>query len=193
METSTPLSTAGRGTGRKPMRPGKILRRFFVPRLLRTLIYGLKYRAYVSPRAEVDFTPNLKLGKGVVISAFVKLKATDGPLHIGPGTSIGAGCMLSSGTAGIDIGADVLIAANTVIIANNHRYDRLDQPIRLQGLRSQGIVIEDDVWIGANSSVLDGCHIGTSSIINAGSVVSGKVPPRKVLSGNPARAVFERR
>lgn len=178
---------------RRPMRLAKIARRFFVPALLRTVIYGLRYRAYVSPRAEVDFTPNLVLGKGVVISAFTKIKATDGPVVIGPRVSIGAGCVLSSGTAGITVGADVLIAANTVVIANNHRYDSLERPINQQGLRSQGITIGNDVWLGANCSVVDGTNIGESTIINAGSVVSGRVPPRKILAGNPARVIFERR
>ena len=172
---------------------GKILRRFFVPAMVRTMIYAARYRAYVSPRAEVDFTPNLVLGRGVAITAFVKLKATDGPMVIGPRTSIGAGCVLSTGTAGITIGADVLIAANTVIIANNHRYDSLDKPMNQQGLRSLGVTIEDDVWLGANTCVLDGSHIGTGTIVSAGSVVSGRVRPRQIVTGNPARAVFERR
>ncbi|MEX0828097.1 MAG: acyltransferase [Haliea sp.] len=175
------------------MKLGKLARRFFVPAIVRTLIYGLRYRAFVSPRAEVDFTPNLVLGKGAVVSAFAKLKATDGPMVIGPRTTIGPGCFISAGTAGITIGADALIAANTVIVANNHRYDTLDKPINQQGLRSLGIKIGNDVWVGANSCVLDGTQIGASAIVNAGSVVSGKVAERMIVSGNPAKRVFERR
>lgn len=191
--TSTTAREPGVSGRRRRMRPGKLARRFLVPALLRTLLYGLRFRAWVSPRAEVDYTPNLVLGKGVVISAFVKIKATDGPLHIGARTSIGAGCVLSSGTAGITVGEDVLLAANTVIIANNHRYDTLERPINQQGLRSLGINIEDDVWVGANSTVLDGARIGRSSIVNAGSVVSGVIPAGHIVSGNPARSVFQRR
>ena len=91
------------------------------------------------------------------------------------------------------MGANAMIAANTVIMANNHRYDSLGKPINQQGLRSVGITIEDDVWIGANCCVLDGCRVSTSSIANAGSVVSGKIDPLEIVAGNPAKPVFERR
>ena len=175
------------------MRLAKIARRFLVPSIVRTVIYGLKYGAYVSPRAEVDFTPNLVLGKGVVISAFVKLKATDGPVRVGARTSIGSGCFISSGRAGIDIGEDVMIASNATLVANNHRYDRVDVPMNSQGLDSAGIRIDRDVWIGANTVVLDGAEIGTGCVISAGSTVSGKMRPRSIATGNPAKTIFERR
>lgn len=157
------------------------------------MIYGLRYTAFVSPRAQVDLTTNLRLGKGVVISAFTEIKASDGPLVIGPRTSIGPGCFISAGTGGITIGADGLVGANTVIVANNHRYDTLEQPINTQGLRSMGITIEDDVWVGANSCVLGGAHIGASSIASAGSVISGRVPYGMIVAGNPAKPLFQRR
>lgn len=175
------------------MKLRKWARRFLVPGFLRTIIYALKYRALVSPKAEVDLSPNLVLGRGVTISAFAKVKATDGVVRIGARTSIGPGCFISSGTAGVEIGEDVGIAANSVIVANNHSYDSLDRPISQQGHTSLGIVIGDDVWIGANSSVMDGSQIGPHCIVTAGSVVSGKVAPRLIVSGNPARKIFERR
>lgn len=146
------------------MRAGMVMRRFMVPSLLRTIIYMARYRAYVSPKAEVDFSPRLVLGRGVVISSFTKVKAIDGDVEIGANSSIGPGCFISSGTAGIRIGKDTMIAANTVIVANNHVYKRLD-----------------------------GCHVGTGAMVTAGSVVSGKVAPRMIVTGNPARAIFERR
>ncbi|HLU26272.1 MAG TPA: acyltransferase [Longimicrobiales bacterium] len=175
------------------MKLGVFARRFLVPAHLRTLIYFLRNRALVSPRAEVDFTPNLVLGKGVVISAFSKIKATDGPLICGDGVMIGPGCFISSGSRGIRIGANTLIAANTVIVGNNHSYDRLDMPIKEQPLRSLGIEIGPDVWIGANVCILDGAKIGEGVVVSAGSVVSGTIPPRMIVAGNPAKPVFERR
>ena len=175
------------------MRASKFIMRFLVPAPLRTVIYMWRFRAFVSPRAEVDLSPRLKLGRGVVISSFTKLKAVDGPVEIGSNASIGPGCFISSGLAGIKIGDDAMIAANTVIVANNHIYDRLDVPIRIQGIRSAGIVVENDVWIGANATLLDGSHVCSGSIITSGSVVSGRIPPRMIASGNPAKVIFERR
>lgn len=175
------------------MRLGTFARRFLVPAHLRTLIYYLKSRAFVSPKAEVDFTPNLVLGKGVVISAFSKVKAAHGPLVCGDGVMIGPGCFVSSGSRGIRIGEHTMIAANAVIVGNNHSYDRLDVPIKEQPLRSVGIEIGPDVWIGANVCVLDGAVIGEGVVVSAGSVVSGTIPPRTIVAGNPAKPVFERR
>jgi acetyltransferase-like isoleucine patch superfamily enzyme len=175
------------------MRLGKLVRRFLAPAFLRTVIYAVRYHAYVSPKAEVDLSPNLHLGRGVSISSFAKIKALDGPVTIGANSAIGPGCFLSSGTAGIKIGEDAMIAASVVIVANNHVYDRIDLPIRLQGHRSIGIVIEDDVWIGANCTVLDGAWVGSGAIVTAGSVVSKKIPPRTIATGNPAKVIFRRR
>jgi len=172
---------------------GRVARRFLVPAFVRTIIYRLRFRAFVSPRAEVDLSDRLILGKGTEIASFCKIKALDGPLHMGDHCSIGSGCFLSSGTAGIQIGSHVMIGANTVVVANNHRYDRIDVPMKQQGLNSVGVVIEDDVWIGANCSVMDGAHIETGAVIAAGSAVSGRIPARRIAAGSPARIIFERR
>lgn len=175
------------------MKLGQFARRFLVPSFLRTLIFAVRDGALVSPRAEVDLSGTLKLGRKVEIGSFAKLKATNGPLEIGARSSIGAGCFLSSGTAGIRIGTNCMIASGTSIVANNHRYDRLDVPMRDQGHTSVGITIEEDVWIGSNCTVLDGAHIESGAIVTAGSVVSGRVRANKIVSGNPARPIFERR
>jgi acetyltransferase-like isoleucine patch superfamily enzyme len=172
---------------------GRIFRRFLVPSFVRTFVYLLKYRALVSSRAEVDLSDLLELGRGTEVAAFAKVKALGGPLRIGRKCSIGPGCFLSSGTAGIRIGDHVMIAANTVLVANNHRYDRVEVPMNEQGLTSLGIVVEDDVWIGSNCTILDGSHIEEGCIIAAGSVVSGRIARRNIAAGNPAKRVFERR
>jgi len=175
------------------VKPGRIVRRFLVPSIARTVIYLWRFRALVSSRAEVDLSDRLELGRGTEIAAFAKVKALDGPLRIGKKCSIGPGCFLSSGTAGIQIGDHVMIAANSVLVANNHRYDRVDVPMKEQGLTSLGIVLEDDVWIGANCTILDGAHIEAGAIISAGSVVSGRIKRRQIAVGNPAKGIFERR
>ncbi len=70
---------------------------------------------------------------------------------------------------------------------------RLDVPMREQGTTSRGISIGDDVLIGAGSCILNGAEIGSGVIIAAGSVVSGTIPPRAVIQGDPAQVVFMRR
>jgi virginiamycin A acetyltransferase len=127
---------------------------------------------------------------GAVIDAFVKIKPAggDGDVVIGPGSVINAGCVLYSGH-GIRIGANVLIAANCTLAATDHEFADPDRPIREQGFRPGrgGIVIGDDVWIGANVVLLDGAHIGGGAVIGAGSVVRGPLPAFCVAHGAPAR------
>lgn len=51
------------------------------------------------------------------------------------------------------------------------------------------IIIDDDVWIGINAIILGGVHIGTGSVIGAGSVVTKDVPPYAIVGGNPAKVI----
>jgi acetyltransferase-like isoleucine patch superfamily enzyme len=74
----------------------------------------------------------------------------------------------------------------------NHEFDRIDIPIREQGTTRQGITIEDDVWVGSNAIFLDGAHVGRGSVIGAGSVVRGNIPPYSIAVGVPARVIRSR-
>jgi acetyltransferase-like isoleucine patch superfamily enzyme len=92
----------------------------------------------------------------------------------------------------LKIGDGVRIGAGTVIIPSNHVFSDPDVPIYLQGSAGTGICIEDDVWIGANCTILDGVHIGQGSVIAAGAVVNKDVAPYSVVGGVPARLIKKR-
>ena len=171
----------------------KVVQRFLVPRFFLSIYFFYRHRCMVSPRAEVELSPHLRIGQHTQISSFCKIKATDGPVTIGKNVSIGAGTFISSHTQGVRIGDDCLIGPNVAIVAGNYQYDRLDTPIRLQGHLSKGIVIENNVFIGAGVVVLDGATIRQGVIIAPNSVVSGKTPVDVILQGNPAKVVFKRR
>ena len=153
----------------------------------------IRFRALVSHRAEVEVTRNLKLDRKTTISSFCKLKSADGPMLIGRDTDIATGCFLSSGSAGIEIGSKVLVGPNTAIVGINYDYSDVGTAFADLPKISKGIRIENNVWIGANSSILDGADIGEGSIIVANSTVSGKVAPRSIVAGNPAEVLFKRR
>ncbi len=175
------------------MKLKKIVQRFLVPSFVVTGIYASKFRCMVSPRAEVELSPLLKIGKGTQISSFTKIKASDGPLEIGAGVSIGTNCFISADQGGVRIGDYCLISPNVTIIGNNYKYDRLDVPICQQEKTSKGITIGDNVWIGAGVAILDGARIGAGAIIAPNSVVSGKIAENAIVQGNPAKTVFVRR
>lgn len=170
-----------------------LVQRFLLPSVLVTA-YGLwRFGCQISTRAEVDIGRFLSIGRGTQISSFSKLKCDRGPLTIGARVSIATGCFLSAHSAGIAIGDDTMIGPNTVIVAGNYRYERLDVPMHEQGESSKGIRIGKDVWLGGNVSVTDGAEIGDHTIVMAGSVVSGRLPERVIASGMPAKVVFQRR
>lgn len=171
-----------------------ILRRFLTPRLLITLWGYLKYGCLISPKAEVEITSKLSIGRGSIVSSFTKIKSADGPLRIGRNVEISNGCVISSFTAGTYIGDDCLIGPNCSILGNNYHYDRLDVPIRLQGkFSAKGIRIAENVWLGAGCVVLDGADIGAGCILTPNTVVSGRIPENSIVQGNPAKVIFTRR
>ena len=134
----------------------------------------------------------MHLSRGTQISSFCKIKAS-GPLTIGENTHIAAGCFLGAGAGGLDIGPNCLIGPNCVIMTGEYVYTRLGVPLREQGTVSKGTRIGRNVFIGANSVILDGSRVGDDVIIAAGSVVSGTIPPATIVSGNPAKVIFRRR
>ena len=171
-----------------------VIRRFLIPRLLITLWGYLKYGCLISPKAEVEITSNLSIGRGSIVSSFTKIKSADGPLRIGGNVEISNGCVITSFTAGTYIGDDCLIGPNCSILGNNYHYDRLDVPIRLQGkVSAKGIRIADNVWLGAGCVLLDGADIGAGSILTPNTVVSGRIPENSIVQGNPAKVIFTRR
>lgn len=90
-------------------------------------------------------------------------------------------------------GDGVRIGAYSSIIAMNHCFDNIDEPIWKQGISSEGIQIGNDVWIGSHVVVLDGVTIGSHSIIAAGSIVTKDVEPYAIVGGNPAKLIRKRR
>lgn len=151
--------------------------------------------ARISPLADIeDSTRGTKIviGDGVTIDAFVKIKPAggSGDLLIGAGSFINSGCVLYTGH-GICIGANVLIAANCTLAPTNHEVRDRSRLIREQGFSPSrgGIVIEDDVWIGANSVLLDGTILRRGAVVGAGSVVRHELPEYSINVGAPARTV----
>lgn len=153
---------------------------------------------FISPDARIH--PSTR-GTRIVIGAhtqiydFVCIRAVGGTgdLVMGMHCYINPHCVMFTGN-GITLGDYVLLAPGVMLMPSNHAFARRDIPIRHQGfLQSRGgIVIEDDVWIGANSVILDGTHIGKGAIIAAGSVVRGQVPPYEIWGGTPAMMIKDR-
>ncbi|NRA11656.1 MAG: acyltransferase, partial [Crocinitomicaceae bacterium] len=112
------------------------------------------------------------IGANCVIDDFVKIKHVGGDkdIRIGSSVFLNSGTVLYSGN-GITIGDNVLIGPNCNIVPVNHEIKNRKVPICLQGMAPSkgGIIIEDDVWLGANVTVLDGAIIRKGAVIGANS------------------------
>lgn len=154
--------------------------------------------AWVSPDARIF--PSVRgtrivIGPGSKIFEFAVVRAIGGggDVVIGQRCMINPHCVLYSG-AGIVLGNDVLLAPGVQVVPANHAFARRDVPIAKQGFLPSrgGVVVEDDVWIGANSVLVDGTIIRRGAIIAAGSVVCDEIPAYEIWGGVPARKIKNR-
>ncbi len=90
------------------------------------------------------------------------------------------------------IGNYVQTGPNVAIYVSNHGHLNNGIPIINQGYYEKDIIIEDDVWIGANSVIVSGVRIGKGAIIGAGSVVTRDVQPFSICAGTPAKYIKQR-
>src|SRR5690554_5353901 len=112
-------------------------------------------------------------------------------IHIGDNTRIHGSCIHAKSK--IYIGKNCLIAANCQIIDSNGHETLMERPQdRIFSMdKPREIIIEDNVWIGANCIILKGVKIGSGSIIAAGSVVVNDIPCNAISRGNPAVVIRE--
>lgn len=136
-------------------------------------------------------TGRIAVGNNVTIKDYSLLFSYNGFIEIGDNTTINPFTVIY-GHGGVKIGANVMIAANSLIVSANHNFDLIDIPMREQGLTAVGVNIDDDVWIGSNVKILDGVKIGRGCVVASGCVVSKDLEPFGVYAGVPAKLIKNR-
>lgn len=164
------------------------LRRFYWGRWLKGASTFFLY-----PGCIITAPERISLGNEVIISRNCSLFAHDnGTIKIGGGAHINSGVILSAANGGeIVLGENVIIGPNAVMRASSHLYSKRDIPIKEQSYLNGKIVVEEDVWIGANVVILPNIRIGKGSVIGAGAVVNSDIPPYSLAGGVPARVIKE--
>ena len=190
--------------------------------LLTRRLAGAGQQLQLDAGCRFEHPENISLGDRVRIGRHALLRAnsdgeadlpaTQGSINIDTDTSvledtlltanngnitIGRRCWLAAGTylygnGNIHMGDDVLIAARTIINTVAHNYSHRYLPINAQGINTAPVIIEDDVWIGLNCTILQGVTIGRGAIIGAGSLVNQSVPAYSIVVGTPARVIGTR-
>jgi acetyltransferase-like isoleucine patch superfamily enzyme len=128
------------------------------------------------------------IGDNTLISSFAILRTYGGTIKIGNSCFVNSFSILY-GHGDLTIGNGCLIGPQVTIVPANYGFQERDVPFRLQTPTMEGITIEDNVWIGAGVTILDGCTIGESSIVAAGAVVTKSIPPYSIFAGVPAKKI----
>ncbi|OGR17563.1 MAG: hypothetical protein A2X81_19410 [Desulfobacterales bacterium GWB2_56_26] len=202
--------------GSLPGALGMVLRKIFWPRLFgscgKGVLFGsnvvlrhpsrihLGNNVVISEQCILDGRSERKaativLGDEVILSNQVMLSCKEGTIHIAGKSGVNAGTIIqSTNDCPVAIGESCIIGQRCVIIGGgSYNIDRLDIPIREQGIRPDGgVKLEADVWLGANVTVLGGVVMGCGSVAAAGAVVTRSVAERSICMGIPARVTAVR-
>jgi acetyltransferase-like isoleucine patch superfamily enzyme len=147
--------------------------------------------AEVAAEATFEADGEIIVHRDARIRKYAVIAPSGGQVEIGANTMINVFVTLL-GHGSITLGRDVLIGPHTTIVAANHTFTDPDVPIVNQEISREGIVVQDDVWIGANCTILDGVTVGRGSIVAAGSVVTESVEENSIVAGAPAKPIGER-
>jgi len=130
-----------------------------------------------------------KIGNNVNIECNVNFTVDLKQISIGNNSCFG----INSRIGLVEIGDNVLMAPDCLIITDNHSFERKDLPIKAQGYSgNKKVVIDDDVWIGQRVIILGGVFIGKGAVIGAGSVVTKDIEAYTVNAGNPCKKIRDR-
>lgn len=170
---------------RKPAETDSAGQRALKQKLARSANARIADTAYIAEDARI-FTTSLIVGHRSWIAAHALVR---GDIELGSNCSVNAYACISGK---VRCGNGVRIASLVSIVGFNHGFDDPDTPINDQPHEIKGIVIGDDVWIGANAVVLDGVTIGSGAVIAAGAVVNKDVPRLAIVAGVPAKLIRRR-
>lgn len=121
---------------------------------------------------------SVKIGKRTVTRDNVVFRVENGKLEIGDKCFFNGNVNITC-VEQISIGSGCQFANNLVIVDHDHNYKEHGE--KAKALVSSPIIIGDNVWIGANCTVLRGSVIGDNSVIAAGSVVMGEIPENTIF------------
>ena len=166
--------------------PGQARPRQWVKWFVNPFRHQYGRRSLVRWKTRMDVVPfnGFSLGPDSVIEDYTTVNNGMGAVHIGARTFVGISNVL---IGPLRIGNDVIMAQNIVLSGLNHSYQDISLPIRDQPCTTAEIVVEDEVWIGANSVITAGVRIGCHAVVAGGSVVTKDVLPYTVVGGNPAQ------
>ena len=161
--------------------------RWFI-RLLAPLYQHRGRHAIIHHSVRMDTPPYRKfwLGDYSVVESFACINNAVGDVIIGDHTRIG---LHNTIIGPVTIGSHVNLAQGITITALNHNFDDSEKRIDQQGISTKEVVLEDDIWVGANAVILPGVTIGKHAVVAAGAIVTKDVPPHSLVAVVPAKVI----
>lgn len=154
----------------------------------------LQGMVFFGPRVELQARRHharLSLGPWCWIGAENKLRAHEGHLRLGAKVVMGGANTINT-YLDIEIGENSLLGDWIYVCDFDHAYDRLDIPIKKQGVVKTPVRIGSDVWVGEKASILRGADIGAGSVVASQALVKDVIPPFSIVVGTPARVIKTR-
>ena len=157
-------------------------------RLLAPLYRHRGRHSVIHHSVRMDTPPyrQFRLGRYSVIESGACINNAVGDVIIGDYTRVG---LHNTIIGPVNIGHHVNLAQGITVTALNHNFEDSEKRIDEQGVCTTPVVIEDDVWIGANAVILPGVRVGTHSVVAAGAVVTKDVPSHSIVAGIPAKII----
>lgn len=131
-----------------------------------------------------------KIGKGITFYPGIKINPARN-ITLGDDVDLAWGVIITTGGY-VEIGDRTLVGYRTLILSANHVIPPNRRRIFGAGHSKSKIIIENDVWIGANCIITAGVHIGEGAVIAAGCVVTKDVLPFTMVGGVPGRIIKQR-
>lgn len=134
---------------------------------------------------------NVTIKRNTIIECTGVLRDLGEGLVIGNNVGIAQGCFIQV-RGKVEIGSNIMFGPNVSIFSENHQISSRDKLLIDQATKREGVRIEDDVWIGTRSIILDGVTVGRGSVVGAGSIVTKDIPPYSIVAGAPAKVIRTR-
>ncbi len=170
----------------------RTLQRYLLPKPVTSILLYFRDRARVHPSSTVQYSNLIRFGAKSTIKANSIIQSSGGKVRFGRNATISSFNFIATGYQDIIVGDFVRIGPHVTILATTREVHSKDTRLDDQGYADQGIIIGDDVLIGARSVILDGAEIGDGAIIGAGSVVRGVIPSHAIVAGPKAEVIGNR-
>lgn len=156
---------------------------------IKNFIYKIKYGKRFNVKS-VDLEKNsgfkivgdagkISVGEGLRLRSNTYVISAGGDIKIGKYCFFNRNCNLVSRKS-VTIGDNVSFGPNVAVFDHDHRFD--EEKVYNTEYKTGDIVIENGCWIGAGVIILRNTHIGRGSVIGAGTVVKGVIPPHSIVT-----------